>query len=454
MVDSPVTNDVLLLDALWQTTAWLGAGLVLAAVLQRHPARAHGVLLVCVFGAVFTPVLSVLFRVQGWGLLAPLSPTLLGPPEPPPELAAFRIMTGAVFPTWPQVAGAAWLGLSAMAVARLIVSAWRGRRLLASAEPVAAAREHRLARAAADRLGVRRVPELLVSNDIACPVIWCWGRRPRLLLPTGARPNDEELLGVLCHELAHTKRRDHWASLAAELALCLLPWHPLAWVAHRRLRDLGEEACDAWVLAAGESPTTYAEALLGLLPQTRPVMALASVNGRSPLARRIVHILKRPPGDPRSGRPWMTVTAALAVLLVTTAALAHRRAAPPEPIADRGAPPPVAIVPDPSVDIVVIPSELDLDTGEPGEPRSDRVWLVNTGTSSRRVTGVKTSCGCTTVTGFEPATLAPGEFMMIEVTMTAPTTIGEAKTKQVIFHVQGQPPLKLPVHLKAVGPNA
>jgi beta-lactamase regulating signal transducer with metallopeptidase domain len=452
MVSNPITADTVLLQTLFQTTAWLAAGLALSVILERRPARAHSAVLLCMIAAVLTPVISIAFRVLGWGMLDPLSAALLGSGEMPPDLAPGSSAATAGTLIWVLAAGSAWLALSALAVSRLVVSAVRGRRLLASATTISGGPMSDLARAAAKELGLRNSPVVLVSPSVSCPAIWCWGRRPRLLLPQHTTA-DEELFGVLCHELAHCKRRDHLASLGGQLALCLLPWNPLVWMANRRLRDLSEQACDAWALAAGESPTTYAETLLGLIPQRHPSLALAAVNGRRALARRITRILRPGPGNPRLGAGWVTFSALATALLVCTAALAHRRAvAPPTN------PTPDTVVHEPTVEtrpdgsISVVPQELDLGRGAPDQPKSQRIWLVNSSTQPRRVTGVKVSCGCTIVTGFEPKTLGPGETMMLEISMTAPAEIGTAKTKHVTFTIDGQAPLKLPVHLEAAGP--
>ena len=61
----------------------------------------------------------------------------------------------------------------------------------------------------------------------------------------------------------------------------------------------------------------------------------------------------------------------------------------------------------------------------------------------------KVACGCTTITRFEIGPLAPGASMLVELTMTAPERPGERKTKDVTFFIQGQPPLKVPIHLEA-----
>jgi beta-lactamase regulating signal transducer with metallopeptidase domain len=411
----------------------------------------------CLVAAVLTPAFSAMSRALGWGMLAPLDTAILGSGEVPAALAAGRAPAAGGLVTWQLAVTAAWIGLSAVAMTRLVVSALRGRRLLASARTISDGPIAGLARAAARKLGFRHTPEVLASANVSCPAIWCWGRRPCVLLPDHAAGADGELFGVLCHELAHCKRRDHLASLAAEIAVCLLPWNPLAWSANRRLRDLSEQACDAWALAAGETPATYAETLLRLIPQRHPALGLAAVNGRRALARRIACILKRGTGDPRPGAGWVTLSAVVTSLLVGAAALAHRRADAPyprptsAPVVGEPTLTPVDVRPD--GEIYVVPRELDLGRGEPDKPKSDRIWLVNASTQPRRVTGVKVSCGCTVVAGFEPTTLDSGAFKMLEISMTAPAGIGEKKTKYVTFDVEGQPPLKLPVHLEAVGPD-
>src|SRR5262249_13563497 len=137
---------------------------------------------------------------------------------------------------------------------------------------------------------------------------------------------------VLCHELAHWKRRDHWSSLIAELIIALLPVQPLAWWARRRLAHLCERACDDWVLASGQSPVHYAESLLGLLPQKRPALTLAAVRSRKGLRRRLRHILDRGASSPVIGRRWaMTATLATALLAVGIALAQERPVAAEEP---------------------------------------------------------------------------------------------------------------------------
>ena len=92
-----------------------------------------------------------------------------------------------------------------------------------------------------------------------------WAPRNLLLLPadflTCFDPHEQRL--VLQHELAHLRRGDALWSLLAELAVVLLWFHPLAWLALPRFRLDQELACDEHVLRQlPQEETRYARALL------------------------------------------------------------------------------------------------------------------------------------------------------------------------------------------------
>ena len=449
MDPSAIGIEAVLWSALWQSTAWLIAGLLASTLLSRRPARAHAVLLLCILGAALTPLATAGFRLAGWGLLPGLNRSVDvadlaaqlnigdGPPVMDPALA------------WPHALAAGWLVLSLVLMLHLFASARRGRRLLSGATPINSGRLVALARQAARRLDLKRSPQVLECASVHCPVIWCWGRRPRLVMPVGLPDGGTALRGVLFHELAHQKRRDHLASLAGEMVRVVLPWNPLAWLTTRRLRDLSDQACDRWAIASGESPTSYAEALLGLIPQPRVVLTLAALNERRTVARRIDRILDPRPAVPHSGLRWTALVALATALVATGAALAHRQP-PTIKVVDETA----DLVPEDAPEVITIPYELDLDVGERGLSKSLEVLLCNRSREPRDVLGYSTSCGCMTVEWFEPRTLDTGECMRLRITMTAPLEPGALKTKYVTFYVEGQPPLELAVHLLAAGSDS
>ena len=382
------TFDAVARYALLQSTVIFLIGMLIARFAVRRPARVHTVLALAFLAAIVAPLASEAVRRGGWGVLPPepmiiakettaialpaskpfhgsMRPdqlramTLPGATEasatmvenrPPagtthdpasraPEAQSFSsaipaepttsaptgVITigGAVFAT----VALAWSIVSALLIGRLLAGVVAGRRILHSAARCDEPAVHAALAAARDRLGMNPVRvEVFQSSDVRCPMIWCWAARPQLLLPIDAARDWSAATWtpVLCHELAHWKRRDHWAALIAEVVCSLLPWQVLAWWAKRRLENASEQACDDWTVAVGHSAVDYAETLLGLVAQADPPLALAALRRRSGLAGRIQHILTQGMPHPRLGRLWAVAVLLFAVISIGVAAVCQR----------------------------------------------------------------------------------------------------------------------------------
>ncbi len=188
------------------------------------------------------------------------------------------------------------------------------------------------------QFGIRWAVALGVSQEADVPLTIGW-RRPTILLPIDCRSwTAEKRRVVLAHELSHVARHDVFWQVAARLA-CVVYWfHPLAWLAERRLRVERELACDDAVLRSGSQPGQYAAVLLDVAAAVgrRPCTgaAVIAMACRHPIQRRIRAILQpglnRLPVGPRTGRLLL----ASALLLVVLAAGLHPFA-PPQVKADR-----------------------------------------------------------------------------------------------------------------------
>jgi beta-lactamase regulating signal transducer with metallopeptidase domain len=141
----------------------------------------------------------------------------------------------------------------------------------------------------------RSVRIVMSSETVVAAVTGIW--RPTILLPAGfGQWTNERLEIVLIHELLHVRRADIlWQMIGR---LCLVPawFHPLGWLALRRLRVECEHACDDAVLASGESPFAYATHLVELTQwtQSRSVtlpLSLVAITSQSPIEKRIRAIL-------------------------------------------------------------------------------------------------------------------------------------------------------------------
>jgi beta-lactamase regulating signal transducer with metallopeptidase domain len=220
-------------------------------------------------------------------------------PSAPPELRE-----------WPQLAesrgfrevlpSALFLAWLAGAVAKAILEAMRLSRFrlglrLAEAAPPGMAQE---CEAISRRLGLARAPPVKVTEEDISPLVWALGR-PVIFIPRRIADASslEALRSVLAHELAHIRRRDHWAAWVELLGSLLFWWLPTFWWARRELRSAADQAADSWAVCVMGSRETYAESLLDvvqLISARPPLLPLfgQSLGQREVIQRRLIMILR------------------------------------------------------------------------------------------------------------------------------------------------------------------
>ncbi|HXD89316.1 MAG TPA: M56 family metallopeptidase [Urbifossiella sp.] len=224
-------------------------------------------------------------------------------------------------PSLLEVAAFAWGIGTAAALVLTIRRVRRFSRLLRYASPAPQPLLDEVA-AAAERLGLRRVPRVRVVPGKLSPFVWFVGR-PTLFLPGDLMQQlaAEQRHAVLLHELVHLRRWDHIVRLVEVAALAAYWWCPLAWLARRELRRLEEEACDAGVLTAMPGASCdYAEAILATIdylagaPRT-PAFA-AGMGGAASMRQRLLIILNAAPAAPLSSRSrFLLIAVGLACLV-------------------------------------------------------------------------------------------------------------------------------------------
>ena len=118
--------------------------------------------------------------------------------------------------------------------------------------------------------------------------------RPTLLLPEGILQSltPSQLEAVLAHELSHVRRRDNLTAAIHMLVEAAFWFYPVIWWIGARLVEERERACDEAVLALGNRPRDYAEAILNVckLYVESPLVCVAGVTGAD-LKKRIQAIL-------------------------------------------------------------------------------------------------------------------------------------------------------------------
>jgi len=354
MVTELLSGNGFVWMCLWQSTACVAAGLIGSFILRRRPARAHQVLLLAMIAALAVPAMSIMVKHLDLGLLSAEPAAARSEKEavlPETTYAAIEInaddiieyeplaaesaesrpaatiAAGKTEIPWSRMLSWAWIAASLILAARLSVTFMRGIRLLRRATPLSCEEIQEATRVAKAKLNVNEDVKLLGSRNIRSPVIWCWRKKPAFLVPSTNAQSRSEInwVSVLCHELAHYKRHDHISGLFAEIAACALPWNPFLWLAKQHLIKLSEQACDDWVVAAGQSSADYARSLLDLVPQGQMALLPTVVASKKELQTRVRRIVQNNCGDPRAGGRWAVLVTVVAACLALGAALAQER---------------------------------------------------------------------------------------------------------------------------------
>jgi beta-lactamase regulating signal transducer with metallopeptidase domain len=230
---------------------------------------------------------------------------------------------------WTFWAIGGWILITAILLSRLLLNFVKGFRLLHKPQSIDSQCIVQALQRAKSKLQIRQPVSVFQSRRIKTPLIWCWFAQPILLIPEPANPSGKKIdwVSVFCHELAHWKRRDHWCCLLAELLVCIFWPNPLVWWAKHRLIRLSEQACDDWVVAAGQSKTDYADSLLNLVPQGRITLVPTVIGGKKEMKNRIKRIIQDRADNPRisSRRTWLI--GIMAIGLALGLALTQTRAA-------------------------------------------------------------------------------------------------------------------------------
>jgi cell division protein FtsI/penicillin-binding protein 2/beta-lactamase regulating signal transducer with metallopeptidase domain len=216
-----------------------------------------------------------------------------------------------------------WLVGLVLGLGGLLVTLWRLRRLGDQKSSM----QVDLLTEVAQELGLRRLPRLVMGAEDAVPMVWgVW--RPCLLLPAGFQEWPPlKLRAVLLHELAHLARRDPFALWLGQLARVLHWFNPLAWLTLRQLRADQERACDDTVLRHGVRASEYAQVVLDLSQQRRPVAGLslcALAMARSgPVEQRLVAILDGKCSRASATRGWRLLWTTLVLSVALPLAVLH-----------------------------------------------------------------------------------------------------------------------------------
>jgi len=325
-----------------KATVAVALGLVAAGSARRARASTRHLILACTFaGLLILPVAMAV--VPNVAIAVPVSiaaRTAASRPELPRATGSAAATADVVarpagerdrrfLPAWftaSTLFRLVWAAGAALFLLRLGMAAWRFSQLRRRSLPWPESRPVVAALAAAAGLG-RRVDVVLVvlHRDLVAPAMCGW-RKATVLLPSDAVGwSDADLRRALVHELEHVRRGDWIVNLMARVACAALWFHPLVWIALRRLYLEAERACDDAVLQ-GEEQTEYAAQLVQLARRLSgapdpPVLAMAN---RSDLSTRVSAILDSTQSRGRVG--IVTAAAGILAAIVLAVAIAPVRA--------------------------------------------------------------------------------------------------------------------------------
>jgi beta-lactamase regulating signal transducer with metallopeptidase domain len=165
-----------------------------------------------------------------------------------------------------------------------------------------------------------------VSHDIGPAVVGIF--RTRIVIPGWVLQQDTATQRiVLAHEREHLQAQDIRVLGGALLIAVLVPWNLPIWWQLRSLRFAMEVDCDARVLRAGQSRSTYSAVLLNIATRLVPLRAAAAglAESESSLEKRI-RIMHAP-----IRARWRVLAALLGTCSVALIAVAANVSTPPVP---------------------------------------------------------------------------------------------------------------------------
>ena len=214
----------------------------------------------------------------------------------------------------------------------MVIGLWQIRLLRRSGLPWRCGQS--LAEGIALDAGVRRRVEVLLHEEVPGPMT-CGTVHPAIVLPQDAEHwGAEDLKRALVHELEHVRRGDSVSRSLARGACAVYWFHPLVWIAWRRLGLEAERSCDDAVLRRSEA-TAYADQLVGLArrlsaTQRSPLFAMAelAMANRSDLSTRVGAVLDSRQRRGRTGTMLVAFVCAAAAVLVVAMSPLRMVAAP------------------------------------------------------------------------------------------------------------------------------
>ena len=312
-----IVAKVTVITALALFAVWLARG-SRAAVRHALLAAMFGVMLLLPIASVVVRPVQLGVPVAAENRASTLPPLTSGIDQTPPVAMAYDPVISVPRSSRISLSNlllAGWTAGGAIFLLPVVIGLWQIRLLRRSGLPWRRGRS--LAETIALDAGVRRRIEVLLHETVPGPMT-CGIVHPTILLPQDAENwNEEDLNRAIVHELEHIRRADSVSRFLARGACAIYWFHPLVWIAWRKLVLEAERSCDDAVLRRSEA-TAYADQLVELAKrlsaaQRSPLLAMAN---RADLATRVHAVLDARQRRGRAGACSLGLATASAMLLV------------------------------------------------------------------------------------------------------------------------------------------
>ena len=257
----------------WKSALILAAGLTISALIRARAAERSDILRGTILFLPLLPLIAAMapaVRIEATWLASPQLGDALTSADAAPAFDWALTITILY-----AVGVASLLVRTSMGIAQL--ARWAGR---AEATTVSAWTSALAASGCSARL--------LLSDDIAAPLSFGWGR-PVILIDRKAFAQPEHAAAIIAHEAAHIARRDWIVLIAMHVVAALFWFNPLVWLAKHAAEQSAEEAADALAVKRVDAPD-YAQALLDCARGARVATAVAMAH-RHVLPRRLTLVL-------------------------------------------------------------------------------------------------------------------------------------------------------------------
>lgn len=191
----------------------------------------------------------------------------------------------------------AWLAGAAVFLLIIAVKIWATHRRIVRSRVASNEEMQETLNGLAHSLGIKKLPILYEVDFAAQPFVWGWLGGDIYLPPNfSGSCSPEKCRSIIAHELAHVSRWDAGVNHLQNVVQALFFFHPLVWIANRRLRLERERCCDEAVLSdSANSPRVYAEAIIDMLTREseseRSAPSLAVTGALRDIQTRIVTVL-------------------------------------------------------------------------------------------------------------------------------------------------------------------